>query len=488
MMQGTFNTHNGYRAGRKSNVFQPPRTPSASSSIHLGQSTNSIIMDRQRPLVVSKKRGRQNSTVNNKATPIAQMTDWPNGLHTNDSIARSGSIDPGSPMPFVNTRYQIAGGLDTPTAAVANYFEESEFSDTGYRRNLSNGSAMRPHFEAEYHSFARLPSSASMESNGRSRIPSQETPRSQGWSKAALSVVGDVVGRVWQFCKAGAFTGFSAGGGHGYQLDPYHTTEGEIDNQNDNEFWDPEIAQKGTMFGDTSGRSSTLLPGQYPEEDSLYIVDYMDRAVPENTPPRAAKRRQIETEGTDTGLGKNWVVVPSAPSTATPKPVARYSMPTASSVSRRQMNGSISTASRPGARAGPRRPLLHARPSAVSHAGSPGLRSSGPASYASPRSPGGSRIPIPVSSKSSLPGPSAASPAAVEAQKWAAKKRKEEQEADKSMRRLNAQLQAMIREGKEALGTKFEVQDVEEVTMEDASVDEGFEEGTFTPSSKSRRF
>jgi hypothetical protein len=49
------------------------------------------------------------------------------------------------------------------------------------------------------------------------------------------------------------------------------------------------------------------------------------------------------------------------------------------------------------------------------------------------------------------------SPAAKEAQKWAALKRKEEREADESIRRLDAQLKAMIKEGKEALGTKIEV-------------------------------
>lgn len=35
--------------------------------------------------------------------------------------------------------------------------------------------------------------------------------------------------------------------------------------------------------------------------------------------------------------------------------------------------------------------------------------------------------------------------------------KRENQEADESIRRFNSQLQAMIREGKEALGTKIEV-------------------------------
>lgn len=40
--------------------------------------------------------------------------------------------------------------------------------------------------------------------------------------------------------------------------------------------------------------------------------------------------------------------------------------------------------------------------------------------------------------------------------------RRREKEEDASLRRLNDQLQAMIREGKEALGTKFEVDDFED--------------------------
>ena len=61
------------------------------------------------------------------------------------------------------------------------------------------------------------------------------------------------------------------------------------------------------------------------------------------------------------------------------------------------------------------------------------------------------------------------SPAAKEAKKWKAMKRKEEREADESIRRLDAQLKAMIREGKEALGTKIEVEVEDDYGYEDPS-------------------
>lgn len=52
------------------------------------------------------------------------------------------------------------------------------------------------------------------------------------------------------------------------------------------------------------------------------------------------------------------------------------------------------------------------------------------------------------------------SPAGLEAQRYAAKMRKKEREEDASISRLNQQLKAMIKEGKEALGTRIEVDDM----------------------------
>jgi hypothetical protein len=71
------------------------------------------------------------------------------------------------------------------------------------------------------------------------------------------------------------------------------------------------------------------------------------------------------------------------------------------------------------------------------------------------------------------------SPAAREAAKWAALKKKEEREADVTIRRLDAQLKAMIREGKEALGTKVEVE---------MDGDEGLDFGYKPPVCSSRRW
>lgn len=55
-----------------------------------------------------------------------------------------------------------------------------------------------------------------------------------------------------------------------------------------------------------------------------------------------------------------------------------------------------------------------------------------------------------------------------------AERKREERQADASIRRLNEQLKAMIKEGKEALGTKVEVLDELDVDMEDEGY---FEQG-----------
>ena len=65
------------------------------------------------------------------------------------------------------------------------------------------------------------------------------------------------------------------------------------------------------------------------------------------------------------------------------------------------------------------------------------------------------------------------SPAAIEAQKWRQAKKAADAEEDIAIKRLNRQLQDMIREGQQALGTRFEVRDAEaaeeDEEMEDLS-------------------
>jgi hypothetical protein len=377
---------------------------------------------------------------------------------------------PASPQPFVNTRYALAGGMDTPSLQAARDAELGTelYNDVGYRKSLGDDME-RPAMtrrglfgEHEGPSLFPVEQDFGREANGRPRYG--ESPRTAAWSKTAISVAGAVVGKVWEFCRnsTAMFSGFHAGGGTGYRLNPEDTARN----------FEVIEEEKQLSHGDREG---TPLPGQYPEELE-FIGDYMDNPTPEQTPPRPSKRRQVSynsnpTPNTENELAKNWVVVPP-PLTSTPsKPVrgpARYSMPTSSSSARRSV---MANTSRPASRAAfstaPRpKPHLTSR---VSHAGSPALTSTRGASYASPRhspnaSLSGSRIPVAATS-ARVGSPSRAgavdSPAAKEAARWAALKRKEEREQDESLRRLDRQLKDLIREGKEALGTKIEV-DIED--------------------------
>ncbi len=55
--------------------------------------------------------------------------------------------------------------------------------------------------------------------------------------------------------------------------------------------------------------------------------------------------------------------------------------------------------------------------------------------------------------------------------------RRRELEGDANLKRFNKQLKAMIKEGKEALGTKYEVELGNDI---DGMVDEGYAEGDFS--------
>ena len=370
--------------------------------------------------------------------------------------AYGGNWMPASPKPFVNTKYQLAGGMDTP-GMVDSRVEENLFGEPAFRKSLSDLDEKKynetlQNRPIDYFGLER-------EGNGRPRGHTQQQ-ESTGWSKSAFSVVGAVVGKAWEFCKAGAtvFTGFRAGGGQAYTNEFDSVAKFEtIDNN-----WESE-----KNHYDFEIRVSTPLPGRYPGEDFSYIQP--EDALPEESPSRPTKRRQVSGGFRDEEIAKNWVVVPN-PTAPSLQPRSRpplrpsnshVSHPSLAVSSRPPSRASMLPTSRPVSRASlvstsnPRRSLAPRG----SHAGSQALSPSRGASFASPRSPA-SRIPRATGSPlREVRAPQQESPAAREAKKWKALKRKEEREADESIRRLDAQLKAMIREGKEALGTKIEVLD-----------------------------
>ncbi len=413
------------KVGAKSHIFQPPSTPSASSSLH---KTTAFVSSEIDSSITSRKRARHDSY---QATPHSpDASDWSPALPS--TIATSRTI---SPAPLVNTHYRLAGGLDTPTAFTSAIDRSNDYQKSP-DMNLRGGRGWdRSNDLFMDESSPRLSSALARESNGRPRIYKSPGLR-DGLGQAVYRFVG-VAGKVWEFCRVNAFSGFFAGGGQGYGL---HSSTSAVNL--DHHIW--QAVDDGNVF-QTTNRETTPVPGRFPEED--FIPDYMSQD--HTTPSRAAKRLQRKKgEG---GLGASWVVVGR-------DGVSRESSPTR--ISARKVPPTSASGRKPPSRAG-RRPILPAsRPSLSSFAGSPSLRPDRPTSFASSRSP--------------VTSPKHESPVSVEVQRHAARIRKRELEEDANLKRFNQQLKAMIREGKEALGTKIEV-----VDDSDGMVDEGYAEGDY---------
>lgn len=355
-----------------------------------------------------------------------------------------------SPAPLASSQYRLAGGLDTPTAALTSALERDDYnyggytSDASYRRGRSwstvaNGSAGHAAFDGYFPPF--ISTTARVNCVRGSAPPAQST--NDGWGKAVFGVVG----KVMDFCKNSAFRGFFAGGGQGYEVRPLSSPR-----VGEQSVWQ-DIEEKSESH-QLRQSTSTSIPGQFPEED--FILDYMSQD--HTSPLRPSKK--VQRDKGEGNIRSNWIIVASSsPSReSSPSRISARKVPStnASSPGRR----STATSARASHSKGGRRPILPAsRPSLTSHAGSPALRPNRPASYASTRS-------SPAST------PKYESPVAVEAQRFAAKARKRDMEEEANLRRLNQQLKAMIREGRQALGTRVEIEDdVDELT------DEGYAEG-----------
>ncbi|QSZ32557.1 hypothetical protein DSL72_002135 [Monilinia vaccinii-corymbosi] len=472
-------------AGAKSNIYLPPSTPSASatSSLYLfdTRSTTSTDMLGGGGAMVGRKRMRD-------SLPYEYGYERGNQFDEGDSHL----LTPGSPMPFVNTKYRLAGGLDTPQAEIQSreLGRESDYGDIKYRRELSDVKEA-----CEVDGGGQL----YRDENGRARIRgSPKGNEGGGWIKPALHVVGGVVGKVWEFCKMGvAFKGFHAGGGNGYVFGTTTPVAPVVVEESKDDMWEDEKSP------------ATPVPGGYPMGD--VVENYMDQHYVEpqdTTPPRPAKRRQTSftaQSGPD-DMSRNWVVVPPpqpdcslvqqyptmppvpadafaiTPSQA-PRPrlsqhrsgIARYTVPAATTSGRRHLvspqitSSNMGAARKPNYQGGPR--ILNPSP-ILSNYGSKNYAST---NYSTPTraspshiprtsSPGGSRIPrwTPNTPKAGPTMMSSESSAAREAKAWKAKQLKEEREQDEMMRKFDRQLKDLIRQGTQALGTTVADMDIDD--------------------------
>ncbi|KAK1768133.1 hypothetical protein QBC33DRAFT_449748 [Phialemonium atrogriseum] len=490
-------------------IFRPPISPSASSSVYnLAKSTGSLYSDismANTPLSGAKRK-RARADTKRESTP---MTDWTTNMDGVTEPREDGRLSGGAQ----HLRYTLAGRIDTPGSGAPNaesgMLEDSVYSDVDYRRALGP-KRLRDETESP---AARL-SSLHIDPG------TPKSPGSAGWSAVALNTIGEVVGKVWEFCRAGAFRGFHAGGGRGYEFNGVTETDA---NRGGTRWCNEHDIPTLQTYEPTQMVNS--IPGNFPQSDYMpYMADCHEMSTPETTPRPSAKRRHLEE--TNDELRRNWVIVkdppppvpgreekktppvmhraPARPGTTRSRQPPRYSTPTAASSGRR-ISVPVSRLSFGGAPAAAVAAATPPLPSStrtrraslrISHAGSPGLSARSPASFAQPRlspttaatlptsPPPASRIPVPSSASAASASAAGARPggaggvggaagaagaedgaAAVdsprldaEARQLAQRKIAAERDADVRMEAFNKRLMAMIRQGKEALGTTVEVE------------------------------
>ncbi|KAI8946685.1 hypothetical protein F4801DRAFT_53058 [Xylaria longipes] len=455
-------------------LFRPPVSPSVSSSMYLGRSTASLQSEAPTP-ISNAKRKRVGAR---ESTPISDWAMTGDGNFTDHII--DGRSDFDLRTNWREKRYTLAGQIETPNGAIQKelgHMEDSIYSDVDYRRALGS---KRSRDDVD------SPASRPMTVDSDNQI-------STGWSSYAINTIGGVVGRVWEFCKSGAFRGFYAGGGRGYEMSE-ETRQQSANSQ--------------------MGRDPSPLFACLPQSDDS--PSYYERDTPESTPPPAPKRRQI-SYGTPTDeLRKNWVMIdepanvsrqPSLASRATSRrPVQRTAAPSLV----RRISKPVSRLNAPTFNRHLPIPTRPTRPSPAP------ISTREPASFACARSPVPSAVMdaqtpsrIPVPSRPQSPSPFAAShftqqppspsPYAkrshqrtqsamsassasstspvkmkkreslhevhdnsprldAKARSLAAKRMKDEMETDMRINDFNSRLRDMIRQGKEALGTTFEVE------------------------------
>ncbi len=292
----------GSLSGVHPGIFRQPVSPSPSTSAYLGRSTGSLYSDTCTPGPNAK---RKRQTIR-EPTPLNDWTFTGDSGFSMYNVAEGRKPDLGSrKISGGKRRYVLAGQISTPSAWPKEFgdsMEDSVYSDVDYRRALGS---KRPYAE--------------FDSPLSSKNTSADLPRQYGWSTFAIQTIGGVVSKVWEFCKEGAFRGFIAGGGKGYEIQQPPTLSEQqrhlraAGSTGGGQVWCnehdiPTLPSYEQVPRPTPARASSAFP------QSDYSPYYYERETPESTatPPPAAKRRQIHDGRTPKDeLRRNWVVVNS---------------------------------------------------------------------------------------------------------------------------------------------------------------------------------
>ncbi|KKZ60878.1 hypothetical protein EMCG_04469 [[Emmonsia] crescens] len=463
-------------AGARSQFYRSPQTPSAASSLcrsvgseHQGSRKRARYEHRE---VMVEGSGGSDRSATFTTTTAATSTWGDQSMMMMTTTSASSLSRIASPMPLVNTDYRFAGGVDsssTPMMMVSG-FEKSGYDVNGpevdYRPNryremihtpmdspslgslspvvavgrdgygYGNGNTRK---RGRRESLLSAKQQDQLRPDGSPNNNDNNNNNNSGWGSAVVKIVGGVAGKVWDFCWSGPFRGFYAGGGKGYAQQP-STSPRPVEGPN---AWQ-NVYEKDDVFSSSSGRRDdgvATVAGHFPIESGN---------------PRYFHNDHDELQG-------NWVLVRNAKAKDAQEddmsPSSAHS--SARKISRKSnaLHHHPVTPRRVAAgRLTRRQPLIitPARPSSSS--------SHHPHHQQQLNSSNGKASSAPV--KSGSPAKFGSSPASIEAQRFAARAKRREREEDASIRRLNQQLKAMIKEGKEALGTTVEIED-DGMDMED---------------------
>ncbi|KAF1960599.1 hypothetical protein CC80DRAFT_488898 [Byssothecium circinans] len=327
-----------------------------------------------------------------------------------DSLSYSRSTDVRSPPPLANERYELAGGMDRSAGRISRHYGDY---DDYFNLEKQRGMCLSP---------------ASPYNGVQQQVQVEETQSTPNGSKPwvlnqLMSLVGGVAGKLVQFCAV-PFRGFQAGGGQAYTFNANGDVAAKL-------FMDelPDPVQQPP-------------PGHLQEED--YGVQSIESIDSER--PRMAKRLRT---------GDSWVVVEQDGSAD--------SRPTTPRLTERRIPGhtrSPSQIPRPISRTSATTPTRK-RPSLIpvsrrttfdrkSLQGAVLVNQSQGHARAYSRDSYGS--PVMFENKTTKK-----SPLPAESQRLINKVRRENFEDDARMRRMSTQMSAMLREARQALGSKFEV-------------------------------
>lgn len=361
---------------------------------------------------------RKRSRFNGDLEPPSSTSHAFSADHWSDSLGFSRSSNARSPPPLANDRYELAGGMEGTDRFSRQNGDYDDYFQLEKQRGMWSMAASTPSGPQQQLQMDGIPA------------PNGARP----WKlNQIMSLVGGVAGKLFQFCTV-PFRGFQAGGGQAYAFEANGEVAAKLGLQDD-----PFIDQ-------STGPIQQPVPGNYPEDDyGVLSIESID-----NERPRMSKRLR---------MGENWVVVD--------KDGGMASRPASPRLSERRVPNharSPSQIPRPVSRAGmstpvPKRPSLIpvSRRSTMDRRSLHAAPKTTPKAYGSPRaySRQGYSSPVMFENRANKPQ----SPLPPESQRLINKMRREELEDDARMRRMSSQMSAMLREAREALGSRFEVED-----------------------------